>query len=93
MLPQNLPTVIVPNNVTQLNEENSEEAPKKNYIFLFKEDLQDPNMWTHKELSMRKEFLKELETFKNTPGGCTQCKRNTLVRKYVNKITTQQDNA
>lgn len=96
VLLQKYSKIITQNNITQLTQQISKEVPEKkknkNYIYLFKQELQDPSIWTQEELSIRNEFLKELENIKNTQGGCSSCKRNALVRKYTNKLIEQQGN-
>lgn len=56
----------------------------KDYRSLFADDI-IPDLWSKQELVLRQAYLQELESQKKSVSGCTGCKKNALIRKYVSK--------
>lgn len=54
------------------------------YIELFGDRINESD-WTNLELAVRQQFLQEVEEAKKQ-GGCSGCKKNILVRKYMQKL-------
>lgn len=78
--------------VVPLNEEVQPELPEqKNYRNLFETKINTKD-WTKAELIIRDQYMLEYNQIMAREGGCSQCKKNSLIQKYVKKIQTMKDN-
>lgn len=77
--------------VVPLNEEIQPELPNKNYRNLFETKINTKD-WTKAELIIRDQYMLEYNQIMAREGGCSQCKKNALIQKYVKKIQTMKDN-
>lgn len=64
---------------------------QKNYKNLFADKINTKN-WTKAELLIRDQYILEYKQIMAKEGGCSQCKKNALVQKYMKKIQTMKDN-
>lgn len=72
----------------------TEEPPQsntKNYNGLFKQKINKAE-WSKAELLIRDQYLSELEKLNQSESGCSQCAKNSLIRKYLKKVEVLNDN-
>lgn len=71
--------------------EEPSQSNTKNYSSLFKQKI-NKNEWSKAELLIRDQYLSELEKLNQRKEGCSQCAKNSLIRKYIKKIEVLNDN-
>lgn len=68
-----------------------EQEYEKNYSLLFKDEISTAD-WTKAELEVRNNYLLELKQLEaKQGGGCSTCVKNTIIRKYMNKLKQLKD--
>lgn len=61
-----------------------QESTSKNYRNLFGESITQ-ELWTKQELVLRDQYLKEIQQLLESNQGCSNCKKNAIIRKYILK--------